>query len=42
MTDFNRIMASYESIHRSPANRALHAIGIPMIAIWERPGEWCK
>lgn len=33
MTDFNRIMASYESIHRSPANRALHAIGIPMIAI---------
>lgn len=31
MTHYQTILASYDSIHRSPLNRASHAIGIPLI-----------
>lgn len=30
---YARMLEAYEAIHRSPANRALHAIGIPTIMI---------
>jgi uncharacterized membrane protein YGL010W len=33
MTRFEQMMRSYESIHQSPINRAIHAIGIPMIMV---------
>jgi uncharacterized membrane protein YGL010W len=31
MSHYENILASYEAIHRSPLNRATHAIGIPLI-----------
>ena len=31
MSHYETILATYDSIHRSPANRASHAIGIPLI-----------
>ncbi len=31
MTHYQSILSSYDSIHRSPLNRASHAIGIPLI-----------
>jgi uncharacterized membrane protein YGL010W len=33
MTPFERMFRSYESIHESPINRLIHAIGIPMIMV---------
>jgi uncharacterized membrane protein YGL010W len=33
MTSFERMFRSYESIHQSPVNRLIHAIGIPMIMV---------
>lgn len=31
MSHYENILASYDAIHRSPLNRATHAIGIPLI-----------
>ena len=33
MTSFECMFRSYESIHQSPVNRLIHAIGIPMIMV---------
>lgn len=33
MATFSRLMQDYESIHKHPINRAIHAIGIPAIMV---------